>query len=114
MKLIALSQLTGLYGQVQTGQEFEVADDLGAELLRLGHVRPALPPAVTYETKVIVPQEPSTVGARRPFRDVPVSDAESKEVDPPRRPVVSDPDIPEPRTTDPGGRRGHPRPSPHK
>ena len=60
MKVIALSQLTGTYGNMQAGQEFEVSDELGAELLRLGHVRQALRPAVAYETKVVVPQPPES------------------------------------------------------
>lgn len=112
MKLIALTQLTGVYGSVETGQEFEVADDLAKELLRLGHVRASAPPPVVYETKVIVPQEAPTVAARRPFRHVPVPDEEPSLLAPGSDPMLQNADLSEPGIIDPGRRSGRARSSP--
>lgn len=112
MKLIALTQLAGVYGMVEAGQEFEVADDLAKELLRLGHVRASGPPAVVYETKVIVPQEAPKVSARPPFRHLPVSDEEPPLLAPGSDPVLRSADLPEPGIIDPVRRSGRARSSP--
>jgi hypothetical protein len=111
MKLIALSQLTGVYGRVEAGEEFEVDDSIATELLRLGYVRPAVPPPVVYETKVITPQA-STVGARPPFRHVPVPDSQPEELVTAGDPVLREPELLRPGTVDPGRRRGRARSSP--
>ena len=74
MRLVANTQLTGAYGTVVAGQEFECHDPTALELLAMGSVRKAGPPAVRYETKVIVPGEAPQVSARETFRHVPVSD----------------------------------------
>ena len=49
MRLIAERQLYGSYGLVHAGQQFEVADDIGTELLRRGLVHRADPPRIAYE-----------------------------------------------------------------
>ena len=57
MRLVCLSnQLTGSYGTVVAGEEFECEDPTAIELLRAGFVRKPGSPAVQYETKVIVPR----------------------------------------------------------
>lgn len=110
MKLIANRQLTGAYGTVAPGEEFECADEIAGELLRAYLVRPATPPRVTYETKVIWPAAPSQsfeapeVSARLPFRDVPVPDAESKAVAPESHSVLPDADVPKSGAIDSRGR----------
>jgi len=76
MKLIANRQLTGTYGTVAPGEEFECPDEVAGELLRAMLARPAAPPRVTYETKVIWPALPEALGVspRLPFRDLSLSD----------------------------------------
>ena len=111
MKLIALSQSTGIYGTVTAGEEFEVPDELAEELLRRGNVVKALPPPVVYETKVIVPQPP-TVGARPPFRHVPVPDAQPPELASASDRELRKPNVSEQGIADPGGRGRRSRFSP--
>jgi hypothetical protein len=90
MRLIANRQLTGEYGTVIAGQEFECSDQIAHELLAQGMVRKADPPKVVYETKVVRPAE---VGPTQPFRNVPVPDQEPAPVDPPRDRVVQIADL---------------------
>jgi hypothetical protein len=90
MKLIAHRQLTGIYGTVVTGQEFECPDDVARELLISGVVHKAEPPKVQYETKVIRPAE---VGPAQPFRDVPVRDEKPAPVAAPGNRVVQVADL---------------------
>ena len=74
MRLVCVSsQLTGAYGTVIAGQEFDCEDSIAVELLRSGFVRKPASPGVRYETKVITP-EASGVSPRQPFRHMPVSD----------------------------------------
>ena len=81
MRLVCISnQLSGAYGTVVAGQEFECEDPTAIELLRAGFVRKPGSPAVQYETKVIVPHEAPQVSPRQPFRHVPVSDARPETV----------------------------------
>lgn len=87
-KLIALSQLSGNYGVVQAGQEFETDDDTARELLWRGYVKHAADPQVVYETKVIVPEEAPKVSARRPFRHSTVRNPQSSPLDTEDAPVV--------------------------
>lgn len=112
MKLIADRQLTGEYGTVTPGQEFEVRDEIGTDLLRRNLVRTAAPPRVEYDTKVIRPAEAPEVGAREtPFRHVPVPDEEPENLAEESRRVLSGADLSEAGTHDPGGRRGRARSS---
>lgn len=94
MKLIANRQLRGEYGLVVPGQEFEVREEIGLQLLRIGVVERPVDPKITYETKVIVPEAPE-VSARHPFRDVPVPDAESEAVASEGDSVLPDADVSE-------------------
>lgn len=95
MKLIAVTQLSGNYGVVQAGQEFEADADTARELLQRGYVKHAADPQIVYETKVIVPEEAPKVSARRPFRHGVVRDAQSSPVDTQDAPVVPPADVPE-------------------
>ncbi len=103
MRLFASRQLTGDYGTVTAGEEFECAEDVGNHLLHKGLAFPALPPKVHYETKVVTPEAPE-VSPREPFRDLSVSDAKPEEVAAASNPVLSQTDVPESGTADPGGR----------
>jgi len=122
MRLIAVAhQLTGVYGTVTAGQEFECRDDLAIQLVRSGSARKADPPRVTYETKVVVPEAPEghvpasgaprterespEVRPRLPFRNVPVRHEESPPVDPESDRVLPESDVPTPGDADSGGRR---------
>jgi hypothetical protein len=93
LKLIALTQLSGVYGVVEAGHEFEVADQLGRELLKLGYVKHAADPEVTYETQALVPQEAPAHKPRRPFRHGAVRHAQSSPVDPETDAGIYDPDL---------------------
>jgi hypothetical protein len=107
MKLIANRQLTGEYGTVVGGQIFEVRDEVGTQLMADGVARSATAPRIEYDTKVIVPAEAPGVSARQePFRHVPVLDEEPAPVATNGDPVLSESDVPEPRASDPGRRRG--------
>lgn len=103
MRLIANRQLFGEYGLVAPGDDFEVRDEIATQLLRAGVVRKADPPTVQYETKVIVPEAPE-VSPRQPFRDMPVFDARSPELDRKGNREFSTTDVPAIRTDDPRGR----------
>ena len=108
MRLISNTQLTGSYGTVVAGQEFECEESTARELLTAGIVRKAGPPAVRYETKVIVPEAPE-VSARHSFRDVPVPDEESEELASEGNRLLPAADAPERGTADSGGRGGRSR-----
>jgi hypothetical protein len=111
MRLIVISQqLTGEYGTVVAGQEFDCDDAAAYQLVTAGMARKAAPPAVRYETKVIVPEAPE-VRAREMFRHLPVSDAEPATVASEGDRMLSATD-PSPRgAADSGGRRGRPGPA---
>ena|ERR1700737_4559457 len=105
MRLICTAQqLTGDYGTVTAGQEFDCPDDVAQQLLAVGSVRKPGPPRVRYETKVIVPEAPE-VGARLPFRDMPVSHEESSSVAAEGDRVLPESDVPEQGAAD-NRRRG--------
>ena len=105
MRVIANRQLTGHYGMVTAGQEFEAEDDVARQLLRAGLVKAPDPPAMVYETKVIVPEVPEAA-ARDVFRDVSLPDAEPAVLAPEGDQELSMPDLPAQRTDDPRGRAG--------
>src|ERR1019366_5755395 len=105
MRLIANRQLTGHYGVVTIGQEFEADDDVARQLLRNGVVKKPDPPALVYETKVIAPEVPEAA-PRDIFRDVPLPDAESPGVAGEGDREFSAANFQPQRTDDPGGRTG--------
>lgn len=80
-RLIALTQLSGNYGVVQAGHEFQTDDETARELLRRAYVKHAADPEVTYETQALTPSEAPTVSARRPFRHGVVRNAKPQAVD---------------------------------
>lgn len=96
VKLIALSALSGNYGVVQCGQEFEADDDTARELLQRGYVKHAADPQVTYETQALEPSETPEVSPRRPFRHGALRHAKPPKLDTEDAPVVHEPDIPKP------------------
>ena len=106
------TQLTGDYGTVKCGQEFECPDEAAMKLLNAGRVRALPQPKILYETKPIQPEyrvitpEAPEVSARPPFRDVPVSHEESPDVAPEGDSVLSESDLRTKRTIDHRGRRG--------
>ena len=110
MRIIANRQLSGVYGTVVDGQEFEVADDIALQLLAANLVRKPGPPRVlydskvSYQTKVVIP-EASEVGPRQPFRDVPLSHQEPPIVVTESDPVLPAADVSEQGTAD-TSRRG--------
>ena len=111
MKLIANRQLCFGNNVVEGGEEFEMPDDVAADLMRREVARRAEPPKILYETKparmetpTIQPESPE-VTARQPFRNVPVLDEEPQAVAPAGDPVLPESDIHEQRTADPSGRR---------
>src|SRR4029077_235206 len=108
MNLIANRQLTGEYGTVNPGQEFEARDQIAEDLLRRGLVRRAEPPRIEYETKVIVP-EASEVSPRQPFRHLPVPDQKSTDVATESDRLFSAANLPAMRADDSGGRGIRPR-----
>ena len=105
MRVIANRQLTGHYGMVTAGQEFEAEDDVARQLLQAGLVKKPDPPAMVYETKVIAPEVPEAA-PRDVFRDVSLPDPEPAGMAPEGDSVLSTPDVPEPGTADPRGRTG--------
>ena len=105
MRVIANRQLTGHYGVVTIGEEFEAEDDVACQLLRNGLVKKPDLPAMVYETKVITPEVPEAT-PRDAFRDVPLPDAEQVDLAAGRDPVLSTADIPQSGTADPRGRAG--------
>ena len=104
MRLIANRQLTGDYGRVHAGEEFDAREDVAQDLLRRSLVRRPDPPRVEYETKVIRPEAPEVSARQQPFRHVPVSDEESEEVAPASDRVLRESDVSASGTDDPGGR----------
>ena len=105
MRVIANRQLTGHYGVVTIGQEFEADDDVARQLLRNGLVKKPDPPAMVYETKVIVPEVPEAT-PRDAFRDVPLPDAEQADVAPEGDREFSAANFQAQRVDDPRGRAG--------
>ena len=105
MRVIANRQLTGHYGMVTVGQEFEAEDDVARQLLRAGLVKRPDPPAMVYETKVIEPEVPEAA-LRDIFRDVSRPDAEQTGVAREGDQELPMPDLPAQRTDDPRGRSG--------
>ena len=80
MRLVCLvAQLTGAYGTVVAGQQFECEPEIALQLLAAGFVRRVGPTAVQYETKVIVPEAPE-VSARPGFRHLSVPHAKPEGV----------------------------------
>jgi hypothetical protein len=114
MKLIANCQLAGEYGVVGPDQVFEARDEVGAQLIKMGYVRPYGPPTVVYETQVIEPSETPEVRPEHPFRDVHVPDAEPKRLAPKSDPVLPEPNVPKKRTADRSGRSGRSGPAPRR
>jgi hypothetical protein len=114
MRLVAKSQLTGSYGTVANGQEFECPDATALELLRAGCARKAgvlgtHETKAQYETKVIVP-EASEVGPRSSsFRELPVPDSQPPDVAPESHRVLPKSDAPKRGAAHLGGRRGRTR-----
>ena len=105
MRVIANRQLTGHYGVVTIGQEFDANDDVARQLIHAGLVRKPEPPAMVYERKVIVPEVPEAA-PRDAFRDMPLSDAEQAGVAAGRDPVFSTADVSQSGAPDPRGRTG--------
>ncbi len=106
MRVIALRQLHGDYGDKDAGETFECADQTARELLAMGLVRKAEPPAVHYETKIIRPTE---VGPTVPFRDVFTPDQKPEEVAAACDPVLPVADAPKPGIIGGLRRRGRSR-----
>ena len=109
MRVIANRQLTGHYGVVTMGQEFDAEDDVARQLLRAGLVKRPDPPAMVYETKVIVPEAPEAA-PRDAFRDMPLSDAEPQEVASESDRMLPAADLPAARIAHPVGRGRRSRP----
>ena len=105
MKLIANRQLTGAYGTVAPGDEFEAYDPVASSLLNRGLAREAKPPKIHYDTKVISP-DASEVSARSPFRNMPVLDQEPERLAPESDRVLSQSKVWTSGTTHLGGRAG--------
>lgn len=106
MLLIAHRQLTGVYGTVAPGDQFNCPDDIAKELIHAGLVHKADPPKILYETKVITPPE---VGPTQPFPYMPLSDARSEGVVDAGDPMLSGADISKQGNADSGRRQGRPR-----
>jgi len=103
MRLIALSQLTGVYGTVQENEVFDCPEDIALQLLAMNKARKADPPRIIKETKVFTPPE---VGPIVPFRDGVVPDSQPKGMASEGNPVLPGSDLDEQGTADPRGRRG--------
>jgi hypothetical protein len=87
------------YGTVEPGGTFTCSDAVANQLIKRKH-------AVTYETKVIVP-EVQTLSAD-PFRYMPVPDERPPTVATQGDRVLAESDVPESGTPDRGKRRGRP------
>ena len=105
MRVIANRQLTGHYGVVTIGQEFDANDDVARQLIHAGLVRKPDPPTLVYETKVMVPEVPEAA-PRDAFRDVPLPDAEQAGLAAGSDPVLSTADVLQSGTADSRGRTG--------
>ena len=89
------------------GIPFECSDDRTvSQLIAEGIARPALPPKILYETKVVSPPE---VGPTIPFRDGAVSDEKQTEVAAEGNPVLPSSNVPEQGASNPGRWREHGR-----
>lgn len=110
MRLIAHRQLTGDYGTVTPGMEFECEEGIGRSLQARG-LASAIP-FRSYETKVVVPALPEVRPLPdKPFRDVPDSDdAEPDALATVRDSVREASEVPEPGDTHPVERRKRGRP----
>lgn len=109
MRVIANRQITGEYGSVLPGQTFEVRDEIAEDLLKRSLVRTAAGPRVMYDTKVIQPAEAPEVGARDPFRNVPMPNEGSTDVAAEGDRVLPEADLLEPEATDSFRRPGRAR-----
>ena len=105
MRVIANRQLTGHYGVVSMGQEFDADEDVARQLLRAGLVKKPDPPVMVYETKVVSPEAPEAA-PREAFRDLPLPDAEPTGMAAEGDSVLSAPDVPQPGTAHTRGRAG--------
>lgn len=85
------------YGLKSPGDMFTVRDSLARDLMSRGLARPADPPRVVYETKVITPEAPEVSPRPLPFRLGTVPDEGQTGVDPDRDRVLEQPDVPEKR-----------------
>jgi len=104
MKLVCIAQqLTGEYGTVTAGQEFECPQEIAMQLIRGGSAKKPGSPRVVYETKPKTFETPE-VSPRQPFRDSSVPDKKSASVAPEGHPLLSGSDVPAPRNVDCGGR----------
>lgn len=102
MKLIANSQLTGIYGTVAKDEEFNCEDeDVAKQLLHDGKARKPIPPQVTMETKVTGPSE---VGPVQPFCDMSMPNPKPKPVAAASDTVLPKSKVPKKRAANPGGR----------
>lgn len=97
MDLIANCQLTGDYGTVVEGDFFTVDASVGASLIQRGLARPANPPRIFYDTKVIQPEAPE-VRPRLPFRDLSLCDPESSQLAPASHSVFPGAELPSDET----------------
>ena len=89
------------------GIPFECSDDRTvSQLIAEGIARPALPPKILYETKVVGPPE---VGPTIPFRNGALPDAEPSQVAAESDTLLPSSDVPEQGTSDPGRWREHGR-----
>ncbi len=109
MQLIANRQLAFTeLGVIAAGQQFEIDDATGRQLLIAGTARVAGPPRVLYQTKVVVPEAPE-VSARQPFRDGTVHHAEPTDVATEGNQLLPGTNVQSSRTFDSGGRGRRPR-----
>jgi len=104
MKLVCIAQqLTGEYGTVTAGQEFECREEIAMQLIRGGSAKKPGSPRVVYETKPKTFETPE-VSPRQPFRDSSVPDKKSASVAPEGDPVLSGSEISAPRDAHRSGR----------
>lgn len=113
MRLIANTQLTGDYGTVVEGQEFNVNDENDAkQLISRGMARRASPPRILYQTKPArfetptIQAEAPGVSARDPFLYGALPNPQQTGVATEGDHVLASANVSEPRTADSGGRRG--------
>lgn len=108
MRLVCIAQqLTGDYGTVTAGQEFECREDVAMQLIRGGKARKPGSPRVLYETKPASFEAPE-VSPRQPFRDSSVPDQKSEELAPESDSMFSGPDLPVQGNAHRGGRGRRP------
>jgi|ERR1041385_4650511 hypothetical protein len=107
MILIAHRQLTGVYGTVSDGEQFECPDAIAENLIERNLAHKAEPPQILYETKVI--ERAPEVSPVTPFCDLPVRHEEPTELAAESNRVLPEPDVSAPRVTDRGRRRDRKR-----